>query len=84
MILEQLLKNCLGLWGSCLIKERFSFPCQKTVSVTGTLLDPEILLYTGMSEDLNCACGQSRVMSSSLKINASLLDVKGKRRQAVV
>lgn len=36
-----------------------------------------------MSEDLNYAGGQPGVMSSSLKINASLLDVKGRKRQVV-
>lgn len=37
-----------------------------------------------MSEDLNYAGGQPRVMSSSLKTNASLSEVKGRKRQVVV
>lgn len=34
-----------------------------------------------MSEDLNYAGGEAREMSSSLKINASPLDVKGRKSQ---
>lgn len=48
-----------------------------------TLLDPETWVYTGMPEDLNYAGGQPRVLSSSLKINASLSDIKGRKRQGV-
>lgn len=36
-----------------------------------------------MSEDLNYAGGQTRFMSSSLKINAPLSDVKGRKSQVV-